>query len=306
MSYRCRRCGRCFADNVALIQHAENSRCGAAGAAAMHRGVAAWEGSRGQQVFTSDRGDFSQLVGSEEAYDAYREEYVCCICDRGWGRLAQLNQHLASGTHDGSDNYRCRTCDQTFSRLAQILQHQRNGGCGATQARLGRLIAQDYANAGTLMLEDDHDSGVGYEATLYFDGGARPNPGTGGAGFVLEDCDDYYIDQSSIAIINPATVTNNVAEYVALIYGLRAAANNGVRRLHVKGDSELVIRQMRGTYRVNNPGLVPLYNKARVATKKFQLIGFTHVYRNDNTKADELATDAIYYDADVDCDLTYL
>ena len=302
MSYRCRVCGRSFGDNVALMQHAENNRRCSVGAAVVHRGVSAWEGSRGQQVFTSGRSGFSELVASEEAFDGY--EYVCCICDRGWPKLAQLNQHLGSGAHDGSDNYECRSCGATFSRLAQILQHQKNGNCGNTEARLGRLIAQDYSNAGTLLIENG--GAARYEATLYFDGGARPNPGQGGAGFYLEDCDHYFMAQMAIPLSN-AAVTNNQAEYAGLIKGLRAAQQHGVRRLHVKGDSNLVIQQMRGAFAVNSPLLAPLYAKAKLLVQKhFTTVHFEHIYRDQNYKADDLATDAIHHPYHQAQDIYYL
>jgi len=87
--------------------------------------------------------------------------------------------------------------------------------------------------------------------------------------------------------------TNNVAEYEAMVAGLAAALDLGVRQLVVRADSELVIRQVTGRYKVKSPGLFPLYQKVRALSGQFDRISFEHVPREQNKRADALANMAL-------------
>ena len=87
--------------------------------------------------------------------------------------------------------------------------------------------------------------------------------------------------------------TNNVAEYEALLWGMRAALALGASELVVKADSELVIKQLRGEYRVKNEGLKPLFLQAQALRRKFGSIEFSHVRRAENADADALANEAM-------------
>src|SRR5512142_877311 len=98
--------------------------------------------------------------------------------------------------------------------------------------------------------------------TLRCDGGARGNPGPGALGYVLSDPAGREVEARGEYL---GVCTNNVAEYRSLIAGLGAAARHGVRELVVRMDSELVVRQMLGQYKVKNEGLKPLHAEARVA-----------------------------------------
>jgi ribonuclease HI len=97
------------------------------------------------------------------------------------------------------------------------------------------------------------------EAKLYTDGGARGNPGPAGIGFVLLDSDDKLLAEEGRYI---GEATNNVAEYRALLLGLEWALARGIDRLEVYSDSELMVRQLKGEYKVRNDGLIPLYQEA--------------------------------------------
>ena len=122
------------------------------------------------------------------------------------------------------------------------------------------------------------------------DGGARGNPGPGGAGIVIRHPD------GSVAAWGGAflgTVTNNVAEYEALIWGLRAARELGAREVRVEADSELAVKQMRGEYRVKHAGLRPLFCEAQELVRAFERVEFVHVRREDNTAADAAANEAM-------------
>jgi ribonuclease HI len=132
--------------------------------------------------------------------------------------------------------------------------------------------------------------------TLRTDGGARGNPGPAGAGFVLED-EGGAIVRSGGRFLGVAT--NNVAEYEALIWGMRTADAHGVRRLRVCADSELVVKQLNGAYRVKNEGLKPLFAKASALLKHFESVDVVHVRREHNAAADALANEAMDLRADV-------
>ena len=87
--------------------------------------------------------------------------------------------------------------------------------------------------------------------------------------------------------------TNNVAEYKALLLGLRGALSEGVTRIEVRADSELLIKQLKGQYRVRSPGLLPLYKEARELLARFAEARLTHVRREHNGEADRLANRGI-------------
>ena len=126
--------------------------------------------------------------------------------------------------------------------------------------------------------------------TLRSDGGARGNPGPGGAGFVIEDETGAIVRRGGRFL---GSVTNNVAEYEALIWGLETALDHGVTRLRVCADSELVVRQMNGVYRVKNEGLRPLFTRAQALLRRFSSAEIVHVRREMNAAADELANTAM-------------
>lgn len=127
-------------------------------------------------------------------------------------------------------------------------------------------------------------------ATLRTDGGARGNPGPAGAGFVLEAEDGAVIAQGGRYL---GEATNNVAEYEALIWGLETARQLGVRRLTVLSDSELVVRQVTGVYRVKHENLRPLFLRALDLLRAFPERDVRHVRRADNAAADRLVNEAI-------------
>jgi len=124
------------------------------------------------------------------------------------------------------------------------------------------------------------------EYSLYFDGCCKGNPGPAGAGFVLYQGSREIVSKSEFIGDNE---TNNVAEYHALVIGLKKALSYGVRRLTVYGDSLLVIKQVTGKYKVNSHNLKQYYDYAIELAKQFETIRFEHVLREKNKRADELA-----------------
>ena len=125
---------------------------------------------------------------------------------------------------------------------------------------------------------------------LYTDGGARGNPGPAAFGYVLEDADGEVLAQLGEAI---GIATNNVAEYSALVAGLRKAIEVGVDSLEVVSDSELLVKQMRGEYRVKNEALRALSVQASRLGRELGSVEYTHVKRAHNELADRLVNEAL-------------
>ena len=129
----------------------------------------------------------------------------------------------------------------------------------------------------------------GRAATANIDGGSRGNPGPAGYGVHIEQADGTIIELKEFL----GSCTNNVAEYNGLLAALRWAADHQVSPLLVRSDSELLIKQMRGEYRVKNPGLLPLYEEARSLVRRIGRVTFEHIRREFNTDADRLANEAM-------------
>ncbi|HST18083.1 MAG TPA: ribonuclease HI family protein [Gaiellaceae bacterium] len=125
---------------------------------------------------------------------------------------------------------------------------------------------------------------------LYTDGGARGNPGPAAFGYVLEAPDGEVLAQHGEAI---GIATNNVAEYSALVAGLRRAIELGVEPLEVVSDSELLVKQMRGEYRVKNEALRSLSAQASRLARELGTVEYTHVKRAHNELADRLVNEAL-------------
>ena len=126
--------------------------------------------------------------------------------------------------------------------------------------------------------------------TLFFDGCSKGNPGPAGAGAVLYH-GNTEIWAKSIFVGNNST--NNVAEYTGLIIGLHEAVSKNIKELNVKGDSMLVIKQMKGEYKVNSKDMLRLYENAKGFEKYFDKIVYEHVYREHNKRADELSNEGL-------------
>jgi ribonuclease HI len=123
------------------------------------------------------------------------------------------------------------------------------------------------------------------EATLFADGGSRGNPGPAASGAVLLDPSGALMEEVGEYL---GIATNNVAEWTALLLGLEAAANRGLRRIAVRLDSELVVRQLRGEYRVKHADLQPLHRRALALLRRFEHVDVRHVPRKQNVLADKL------------------
>jgi ribonuclease H / adenosylcobalamin/alpha-ribazole phosphatase len=128
------------------------------------------------------------------------------------------------------------------------------------------------------------------KAKLSTDGGARGNPGPAAYGYVLEAEDGTVLDERGEAI---GVATNNVAEYRALVAGLAKAVELGLDELEVVSDSELVVKQMRGEFKVKNAALAELKTEAEDLARRLPKVVYTAVRREHNERADRLVNEAL-------------
>ena len=127
---------------------------------------------------------------------------------------------------------------------------------------------------------------------MNFDGCSKGNPGLSGAGAVIYKngeeiwSNSYFVSDSA---------TNNVAEYFGLIRGLKRAIKMNIRSLIVKGDSQLIIKQMTGQYQVKSESMIELYEISKKMEEEFENISYEHVYRKYNKRADQLSNEGIIF-----------
>jgi len=125
---------------------------------------------------------------------------------------------------------------------------------------------------------------------VHVDGGARGNPGPAAVAAVLADPDGVVLEERAQAI---GHATNNVAEYRALLLGIERASALGARELELIGDSELIVRQLRGEYRVKDPGLRELHAQVAAALQGFDRWTIRNVPREQNARADRLVNETL-------------
>jgi ribonuclease HI len=136
--------------------------------------------------------------------------------------------------------------------------------------------------------EPERKAIASYQANV--DGGSRGNPGPAAYGVVVRDPRGEIVARLKKYIGNN---TNNVAEYFGLIAALDYAQNHGVRALRVESDSELMVKQMRGQYKVKSEELKPLFERAKKMSQTFESFRIGHVYREQNKEADALVNQAL-------------
>jgi ribonuclease HI len=145
----------------------------------------------------------------------------------------------------------------------------------------------------SLFADGPTDEGSVVEVTVYADGGARNNPGPAAIGAVVKDSSQD--PPATLATVSEyiGETTNNVAEYRALIAGLEQARRFRPQRLKVRADSMLVVKQLRGEWKVKHAGLRPLHERARALLREFDDVDIAHVRRELNTEADALVNEAL-------------
>lgn len=125
--------------------------------------------------------------------------------------------------------------------------------------------------------------------TIYTDGGARGNPGPAAYAYVIKRPGAADIEEKRYL----GKTTNNVAEYTGLVKALEHAKELGGKKLIVNSDSELMVKQLNGDYRVKNEGLKPLYQQAVALCRHFESVTIKHIYREQNSQADALCNEAM-------------
>src|SRR5438128_1952915 len=125
--------------------------------------------------------------------------------------------------------------------------------------------------------------------TIFTDGGSRGNPGPAAYAYVIKRPGQPDIEE--MAYLGQST--NNLAEYTGLVKALEHAKELGGKRLLVNSDSELMVKQLNGQYKVKNEGLRPLYQRAVALRKHFEAVTIKHVYRDENAQADALCNEAM-------------
>jgi len=136
--------------------------------------------------------------------------------------------------------------------------------------------------------EPERKAIAAYQANV--DGGSRGNPGPAAYGVVVRDPRGEIVARLKKYIGNN---TNNVAEYFGLIAALDYAQNHGIRGLRIESDSELMVKQMRGQYKVKSAELKPLFERAKKMSQTFESFRISHVYREQNKEADALVNQAL-------------
>jgi ribonuclease HI len=167
----------------------------------------------------------------------------------------------------------------------------------STHSAGGKVTDKDRKLAQQIdkLLSDDHVETTKTsidlpKAKLFTDGGSRGNPGPSALGYVILDADDHVIKKESEYL---GTTTNNQAEYQGLLAGLKDARAHGVKELEVYMDSELIIKQIQGLYKVKNQELLPHYTAVKEIAGKFDSIIFTHVPRAMNSIADGMVNECL-------------
>lgn len=125
--------------------------------------------------------------------------------------------------------------------------------------------------------------------TIHTDGGSRGNPGPAAFAYTIERPGAATIEENGYL----GDTTNNIAEYAALVKALEHAVRLGAKSVVVNSDSELLVQQMNGKYKVKNPGILPLYQEASRLAKSVGDVKIRHIYREHNSRADRLCNDAL-------------
>jgi len=173
----------------------------------------------------------------------------------------------------------------TEDRLVDLLRSFLPPSAGAGTVKEGEV--DRVRETGSDAEREPSDGG---KAILYTDGASRGNPGLAGAGFLLLDERKGLLDEGKSFL---GERTNNEAEYEALIAGLKLAQRSGCQEVEVRADSQLMVRQLTGQYRVKNKRLIPLVLEVKKLAAAFKKVTYHHVPRAENARADKLANEAI-------------
>jgi ribonuclease HI len=223
---------------------------------------------------------FSSSTNSNMFSNSYCDStnWECTKCNGYFENRTELNAH-AEECLLSELLYQCDDCKQQFKYLSSLYDHVDETKCNHVKTFAKSLLVKDLPLT----------NGSIYEAILSFDGAAVPNPGNGGAGYVLHDSYGRTLEQHSINIMTTET-TKHEAVYCSLIKGLQCASKHNIKALLVQGDSELVINQMTVQYSEPSDKLLSLNRVAnRMGVGMFDILDYKWVPRRENVEADALA-----------------
>ena len=194
--------------------------------------------------------------------------------------VARITEIVEKRLEDITEDY--LKADHAYSTKAEMIKkYQSYYGNRVSGATPVKIIYFDFERSKptTIMESLGIDS-----AKLYTDGGSRGNPGQSASAYVICNLDDSVVEKSGFYL---GITTNNQAEYQALRLGLERAREADIQNLQVFMDSQLVVNQVNGTYKVKNPDLAPVYQEVLALAKMFTKINFTYVPRELNKLADK-------------------
>ena len=286
--------GKSFNSQHALIQHTEDvhrvndSTCNINTSLHVESSFERASYQEGDVIPTTDNFDnnlgYGTLSYSESHSSIIPKSYCesttweCTICNGHFESRNELSKH-AKACLLSELLYQCTECKQQFKYLSSLYDHVDETKCKHVKSITTSLAAELPSLT----------NGSVYEATLYFDGAAIPNPGNGGAGYLLVDSFGRTLEQHSINILT-AISTKHESVYCALIKGLQCASKHHIKSLLVVADSELIINQMTTNYHVLNKKLISLNSVAnRMGVGMFDILDYEWIPKRCNTEADALA-----------------
>ena len=280
----CPICNKVLNSHQGVISHTEAVH----GKQGVLRGVTAWEKNRQQAgIMTTGAELHDGNVAVEYDIDHYEGTgmFQCPVCYRDFNTFNGLDRHANSGVHS-EKAYRCSDCSRTFPSLASLTDHTTHSSCNHAR-HVTDTLTSDYENNNMLRLTNGGERD--YEAVLTFDGGAKHNPGEGGAGFVLRGRNGNVLERNAVEMMETG-VTSNQAEYCGIIVGMECALRFNVRTLRIRGDSDLILKQLKGDYNCNSQNIRPFFERARDLASEFAYVKLEWIPRDQNSEADALAT----------------
>jgi thymidine kinase len=189
----------------------------------------------------------------------------------------------------------CQICNRKASINAKFIETSTGGKLiirdGSDEPDLG--ANEKYQQMCWLCFSDTESNRKNPQSKvlIQFDGGSRGNPGISGAGAVI--CNSTGVELHSDSRFLGVNNTNNQSEYVGLIIGLELAKKHGYRNLEIQGDSKLVVNQINGVFECKSCNIIALYEQAKSLINDFDNVTLSHIYRDKNKRADELANKAM-------------
>jgi ribonuclease HI len=231
------------------------------------------------------------LPRTRARYPGYDRDTLGKLIDAAADRVEELETSKESAPGAGSKGIKVRkqsdvekAAQRSQAELDESMELSKSERDRRKKQRAAEEAAERAAEVAAVAAE------VAKRTRLYTDGAARGNPGPAGAGAVIVNPDGHIVAKVGKFL---GDSTNNVAEYMGLILGLKRAKAMGIRELEVLSDSELVVKQLAGDYAVKAEHLLPLHDEVKALLKAFSWIQVRHIPREENAQADAMSNRAI-------------